>query len=121
VGGYLLTFAGSPKHFGDWLLALLLFPVEIISTSARLLSLTVRLWANIFASDLIYMIFLGLLIGPVQWGWAKSAILGVFLAVFPVVIPIAFVGLHIFVSIIQAYIFTVLPSIYIGGAIAEEH
>jgi F-type H+-transporting ATPase subunit a len=121
VGGYLLTFAGSPKHFGDWLLALLLFPVEIISTSARLLSLTVRLWANIFASDLIYMIFLGLLIGPVQWGWAKSAILGIFLAVFPVVIPIAFIGLHIFVSIIQAYIFTVLPSIYIGGAIAEEH
>jgi len=121
VGGYLLTFAGSPKHFGDWLLAILLFPVEIISTSARLLSLTVRLWANIFASDLIYMIFLGLLVGPVQWAWTKSAVLGIFLAIFPVVIPIAFIGLHIFVSIIQAYIFTVLPSIYIGGAIAEEH
>jgi F-type H+-transporting ATPase subunit a len=121
VGGYLLTFAGSPKQFGDWLLAILLFPVEIISTSARLLSLTVRLWANIFASDLIYVIFLGLLVGPVQWAWAKSAVLGMFLAIFPVVIPIAFIGLHIFVSIIQAYIFTVLPSIYIGGAIAEEH
>jgi len=121
VGGYLLTFAGSPKHFGDWLLAILLFPVEIISTSARLLSLTVRLWANIFASDLIYMIFLGLLVGPVQWAWAKSPVLGVVLAIFPLVIPIAFIGLHIFVSIIQAYIFTVLPSIYIGGAIAEEH
>jgi F-type H+-transporting ATPase subunit a len=121
VGGYLLTFAGSPKHFADWLLAILLFPVEIISTAARLLSLTVRLWANIFASDLIYVIFLGLLVGPVQWAWAKSAILGILLAVFPAVIPIAFIGLHIFVSIIQAYIFTVLPSIYIGGAIAEEH
>jgi F-type H+-transporting ATPase subunit a len=120
-GGYLLTFAGSPKHFGDWLLAILLFPVEIISTLARLLSLTVRLWANIFASDLIYLIFLSLLVGPVQWAWARSAILGVFLAIFPVIIPMAFVGLHIFVSIIQAYIFTVLPSIYIGGAIAEEH
>src|SRR5258707_7329724 len=51
---YLLTFAGSPKKISDWALALLLFPVEIISTSARLLSLTVRLWANIFASDMIY-------------------------------------------------------------------
>jgi len=121
LGGYLLTFAGSPKEFGDWLLAILLFPVEIISTSARLLSLTVRLWANIFASDLIYLIFLGLLIGPVEWAWAKSVFLGLFLAIFPVFIPIAFIGLHIFVSIIQAYIFTVLPSIYIGGAIAEEH
>jgi len=33
-------FAGSPKNFGAWLLAILLFPVEIISTTARLLSLT---------------------------------------------------------------------------------
>jgi len=102
-------------------LACAILTVEIISPSARLLSLTVRLWANIFASDLIYVIFLGLLVGPVQWAWAKSAVLGMFLAIFPVVIPIAFIGLHIFVSIIQAYIFTVLPSIYIGGAIAEEH
>jgi F-type H+-transporting ATPase subunit a len=121
VGGYLLTFAGSPKHFADWLLSPLLFPVEIISTSARLLSLTVRLWANIFASDLIYVIFLGLLIGPFQWGWDKSPILGVIIGVFPVFIPIAFIGLHIFVSIIQAYIFTVLPAIYVGTAVAEEH
>src|ERR1700737_1427431 len=65
-GHYLLTFAGSPKKAGDWILAILLFPVELISTSARLLSLTVRLWANIIASDLIYAIFLGLLIVPMQ-------------------------------------------------------
>ena len=121
AGGYLLTFAGSPKHFGDWLLAFLLFPVEIISTSARLLSLTVRLWANIFASDLIYGIFLGLLLGPFEWAWTKSPILGLIVGIFPVVIPIVFVGLHIFVSVIQAYIFTVLPAIYVGLATADEH
>ncbi|MGB9431667.1 MAG: F0F1 ATP synthase subunit A [Candidatus Acidiferrum sp.] len=120
-GRYLLTFAGSPKHFGDWLLALLLFPVEIISTSARLLSLTVRLWANIFASDLIYAIFLGLLLGPFEWAWTKSPILGVLFGIFPVFIPIAFVALHIFVSVIQAYIFTVLPAIYVGLAVADDH
>jgi F-type H+-transporting ATPase subunit a len=51
VGYYMLTFAGSPKSVGDWLLGILLFPVELISTAARILSLTVRLWANIFASD----------------------------------------------------------------------
>src|SRR6266851_1475208 len=61
VGRYLLTFAGSPRDFGSWILAILLFPVEVVSTSARLLSLTVRLWANMFASVLIYLIFLGLL------------------------------------------------------------
>jgi F-type H+-transporting ATPase subunit a len=93
----------------------------MISATARILSLTVRLWANIFASDLIYVIFLGLLIGPAQWGWSKSPVLGVALGVFPILIPILFVGLHIFVSIIQAYVFTVLPSIYLGQAVAEEH
>jgi len=120
-GKYLLTFAGSPRQLGDWLLAALLFPVELISTTARLLSLTVRLWANIFASDLIYIIFLGLLVGSAQWGWSKSPILGVILGIFPALIPIAFIGLHIFVSFIQAYIFTVLPAIYLGLATAEEH
>src|SRR5271169_3094535 len=121
LGHYFLTFAGSPKHISDWVLALLLFPVEVISTSARLLSLTVRLWANIFASDLIYMFFLGLLVGPFEWAWTKSPVLGVIMGIFPVFIPILFVGLHIFVSVIQAYIFTVLPSIYIGIAVADEH
>ena len=121
LGHYLLTFAGSPKRAGEWVLAILLFPVEIISTTARLLSLTVRLWANIFASDLIYVIFLSLLLGPFQWGWKINPVVGIILALFPAFMPIAFIGLHIFVSIIQAYIFTVLPSIYIGLATADEH
>ena len=121
LGGYLLSFAGFPKKLGDWLLAVLLFPVEIISTLARILSLTVRLWANIFASDLIYIIFLGLMLGPFQRAWSKSPILGVLVGVFPVAIPVLFVGLHIFVSVIQAYIFTVLPAIYVGLAVADDH
>src|SRR5712671_6031514 len=108
--GYLGTFAGSPKNAGAWALAILLFPVEIISTSARLLSLTVRLWANMFASDLIYVIFLGLLGGGAAFGWSKSPLLGVVLGIFPALIPLAFIALHIFVSVVQAYVFTVLPS-----------
>src|ERR1700688_25154 len=121
VGYYLLTFAGSPRSAGDWALGILLFPVELISTSARILSLTVRLWANIFASDLLYVIFLGLLVGPATWGWNKTPALGVALGIFPALIPIAFIGLHLFVAIIQTYVFTLLPSIYIGIATADEH
>jgi len=121
VAKYMLTFAGSPKQLGDWLLGILLFPVELISTSARILSLTVRLWANIFASDLLYVIFLGLLVQPAVWGWNKSHALGVVLGVFPAIIPLAFIGLHLFVAIIQTYVFTLLPSIYIGIATADEH
>jgi F-type H+-transporting ATPase subunit a len=118
---YMLTFAGSPKSFGDWLLAVLLFPVEIISATARLLSLTVRLWANIFASDMIYGLFLGLFAGPAVWGWTKSPVLGAVLGVLPALIPIAFIGLHVFVSVIQTYVFTILPAVYIGLATADEH
>ena len=121
VSGYLATFAGSPKKFGDWLLAILLFPVEIISTTARLLSLTVRLWANMFASDLIYVIFLSLLSGGATFGWSKSPVLGVVLGIFPATIPVAFIALHIFVSVVQAYVFTVLPAVYLGLATAEDH
>ena len=121
VGYYLLTFAGSPRTAGDWALGILLFPVELISTSARILSLTVRLWANIFASDLLYVIFLGLLVAPAVWGWNKTPALGVVLGVFPALIPLAFIGLHLFVAIIQTYVFTLLPSIYIGIATADEH
>src|SRR3984893_5016537 len=59
---------GYAKHFAGpiWWLGWLIFPVEIISHTARLLSLTVRLWANIFASELIYAIFLGLCLAPAQ-------------------------------------------------------
>src|SRR5215471_14885943 len=78
---YLLTFAGSPKDIGSWILAVLLFPVEIVSTTARILSLTVRLWANMFASDLIYGIFLTLLAGGTTYEWSQSSFSGVALAV----------------------------------------
>jgi F-type H+-transporting ATPase subunit a len=121
VGRYLLTFAGSPRKFGDWLLSILLFPVEIVSTSARILSLTVRLWANIVASDLLYSIFLSLFSMATVAAWSKSPAFGAVIAVLPATIPIAFIGLHIFVAIIQAYIFTVLPSVYLGMATADEH
>ena len=121
VGHYLLTFAGSPKNAADYALAFLLFPVELISTAARLLSLTVRLWANIFASDMLYTIFLSLLVKLTFFAWGKFAVLGAVLAILPVAVPMAFIGLHIFVAIIQSYVFTVLPSIYLGIATADEH
>jgi F-type H+-transporting ATPase subunit a len=114
---------GYAKHFAGpvWWLSPLIFPVEIISHSARLLSLTARLWANIFASELIYLIFLGLFMGPVMSVGHAHPVLGVLLGVFPATIPIAFMVLHLFVAVVQAFVFTILPSIYIGMATAEEH
>ena len=117
VLGYIKTFTGGLS----WPLIPLIFPVEIISTCARLLSLTVRLWANIFASDLIYGLFLGLFAAPALWGWTKHPAIGLALGVLPALIPIAFIALHIFVSVVQAYVFTILPAVYIGLATADEH
>src|SRR5216683_1185450 len=114
---YLGTFTGG-VHWSLWIL---IVPVELLSTTARLMSLTVRLWANIFASDLIYVIFLGLLGSGAAFGWSKSPLLGVVLGIFPALIPLAFIALHIFVSVVQAYVFTVLPSVYLGLATSDEH
>jgi len=114
--GYLKQFAG-PLWWMSWLI----FPVEIISTVARLLSLTVRLYANIFSSDLIYSLFLGLLTQAFAWGWEKSPVLGVAVGIFPAVVPLIFIALHLLVATVQAFIFTVLPAVYLGMATAEEH
>lgn len=115
-GGYLKALGGPNPY-----LAVLLLPVEIISTSARLLSLTVRLWANMFSSELLYGIFLGMLLLPTTFLMKKNVIFGVTSGVFPAIFPVAFIGLHIFVAVIQAFVFTVLPSVYLGIAVSEEH
>jgi F-type H+-transporting ATPase subunit a len=111
------------KHFAGpvWWMAWLIFPVEIISTLARLLSLTVRLYANIFSSDLIYTLFLGLLAQAFTSVWASSHVGGLVVGIFPALIPLVFIALHLLVAFVQAIIFTVLPASYLGMATAEEH
>lgn len=81
-------------------LALLVFPIELVSHSARLLSLTVRLWANIFAGDMVTLAFFSLI---------------------PIGLPVMFVGLHIGVSLVQAFIFMLLTTVYLSEAVATEH
>jgi len=117
AGHYVKSFAaGTP-----WWIAWLIFPLEFISMCARVLSLTVRLYANIFASDMIYLIFVGLLSAVSAWGWSKSHTLGIAMGVFPALIPLAFIALHLLVAFVQAFIFTALPAVYLGLATAEEH
>ncbi len=90
------------KHFAGpfWWLAIIMVPIEIISHLARMLSLTVRLFANMFAGDMVTLVFFSLV---------------------PVGIPILFLGLHIGVSLLQTYIFVLLTTVYLAGAVAEEH
>jgi len=95
VIGYLAHFCGP-----IWWMAPLMIPIEIVSHLARPMSLTIRLFANMFAGEQVTNVFLGLM---------------------PLVLPAAFMGLHVFVSLLQAYIFMLLTMMYVGGAVAHEH
>ena len=95
VGKYLAHFAG-PMPF----LAPLMIPIELISHMARPLSLTVRLYANMYAGEQVTMVFLSL----------------TYFAV-----PALFMGLHVFVSLLQAYIFMLLAMMYVSGAVSHDH
>jgi len=101
---YLLHFFGPPMEgmplVARILLAGLMLPIELVSHLARLLSLTVRLWANMFAGDLITLVFFSMI---------------------PIGVPIIFGGLHILVAVLQAYVFMLLTIIYVSGAVTEEH
>ena len=83
-----------------WWMSWLLLPVELISHCARILSLTVRLYANMFAGDLLTLVFFSLV---------------------PVGVPLVFLGLHLGVAVIQAYEFMLLAAIYLSLAVAHEH
>jgi F-type H+-transporting ATPase subunit a len=95
VGKYLAHFAGP-----IWWLAPLMVPIELVSHMARPLSLTIRLFANMYAGEQVTMVFLSL----------------TYFAV-----PVIFMGLHVFVSLLQAYIFMLLTMIYVSGAVSHEH
>lgn len=114
---------GYAGHFAGpvWWLSWLIFPVEIVSHTARLLSLTVRLWANIFSSELIYAVFLGLLVTPAAHLWHSNPLGSVLVGILAATVPVLFVALHAFVAVVQAFVFTILPAIYIGMATAKEH
>lgn len=113
---------GYAKHFlgPSVFLAPLWLPVEIISNLARLLSLTVRLWVNMMVSEMLYVIFLGLTLSLAFFvGRLNPA--GYVLGVLPLIGPTVFIVLHIFVAFLQAFVFTILPVIYVAGAAGEQH
>jgi F-type H+-transporting ATPase subunit a len=89
------------KHFAGpvWWMAPLFFPVEIIGHFSRPLSLTIRLFGNIFGEDTIIAILFMLV---------------------PFFVPLPMMCLAIFTSLIQTLVFIMLSSVYIAGALAHE-
>jgi F-type H+-transporting ATPase subunit a len=115
VGGYAKTLLGPVPAISP-----IMFVVETFSHFARLLSLTVRLWANMMVSELIFVSFLGLSIGLFTFLGHRNAA-GYASAIVPVGIPLALTFFHIFEAVLQAFIFTILSIVYLGLATAEEH
>ncbi len=93
--GYFRQFVGP-----IWWISWMMLPIELISHFARILSLTVRLYANMFAGEMVTLVFFSLI---------------------PIGIPIVFMGLHLGVALIQAYIFMLLTMIYVSQAVAHDH
>ena len=94
-------FVNYMKHFAGPMpaLALLIFPIEIISVSVRPLSLALRLRGNMDGDHLI---------------------LGIFSELVPYIVPIPFYAMGIFVGFLQAFVFSLLTMIYIGMATAHH-
>jgi F-type H+-transporting ATPase subunit a len=96
---------GYIKHFmlppgAPWWIAFLYFPIEIISHLSRVLSLSVRLFGNIFGEDLVIIILASLV---------------------PFVVPLPMMLLGLITAVLQAYIFAMLTTIYLAGAVVVDH
>jgi F-type H+-transporting ATPase subunit a len=102
---------GAPK-----VLYVLLVPIEFITTIViRPITLSVRLWANFLAGHFLLAVFFLGTVAMLQGG------LTAIFVPFSFAISVALVGFEVFVSVLQAFIFSILTASYIGGAMAEEH
>ena len=108
---------GARKYFKSWIpdvpkgMLPMIVPLEILGQFMRLVSLSVRLYANMLAGHMLILTFIGLIFLVTPWVFPISVVLGSVFYLFEVVIVVS----------IQAYIFAALSAIYIGSAIEPEH
>ena len=108
IGHYLLKYMGPSfytwhvggKHVHVRPLFFLFFPLETILDAVRMVTLTIRLIANMFADH---------------------AVVAAFLLIVPFGVPAIFIGLGMLVCVLQAFVFSLLTMIYINMALQEAH
>lgn len=98
LGSYLKHFAAPPG--APLFIAPIMLPIELISHMSRVLSLSLRLFGNIFGEELVILILFSIV---------------------PFVVPLPMMFLGLITSTLQAFIFVMLTMIYLGGAVAVEH
>jgi F-type H+-transporting ATPase subunit a len=116
---------GPRKYLASWIPAGVegfargpIFVIEVISHLVRLVSLSVRLFANILAGHLLILFMGGGLVVLLNAALVVSVVIGLVTGVMAVAFFLFEVGL---VATLQAFIFATLTAIYLGGAVAEEH
>jgi F-type H+-transporting ATPase subunit a len=113
-----------------WWVLPILAPIEFLSVLIRAFSLTIRLFANMLAGHIMILVIAGLiavlspLISSALHGMLGGASDGVALAIispFPLAFLLFIFALKVLVCVLQAFVFTFLSSLYIGGALHQEH
>lgn len=109
-------WCGEPKDLVGWIIGvLLIFPLEVIAQFSRTLSLSFRLFGNIFGGDMVIAVFT-VLSADIA---AKVAIGNISLLPLPLQLPVML--LHLIASFVQAVVFTALLSVYIAGFCTHHH
>jgi F-type H+-transporting ATPase subunit a len=112
-----IRWNGPVRYFKSWIpeapkvLLFLIVPLEILGQFMRLISLSVRLFANMLAGHILILTFLGLIFIFQSWALLFVLVPATLFYVFEVVIVVG----------IQAFIFAALSAIYIGSAIEPQH
>jgi F-type H+-transporting ATPase subunit a len=112
-----IRWNGTLRYLQSWIpdvpkaLLPMMIPLEILSQFMRLISLSVRLYANMLAGHMLILTFIGLIFLTNWLVFPLSVVFGTVFYLFEVVIVVT----------IQAYIFAALSAIYIGSAIEPEH
>jgi len=113
-----IRFNGVIRYFRSWIpdvpkaILPLIVPIEVLSQFMRLISLSVRLYANMLAGHILILTMIGLMFIIHSWPWRAFGLPAAFIFyVFEVLIVVT----------IQAFIFAALSAIYIGSAIEPEH
>ena len=121
LGGYLYHFAGQPKSAVEWIFALLIFPLEVMGELIKPLSLSLRLFGNIFGEETLIavMVILGVQFGQHVLTSLGAGPLGAWLPGVPFHVPFYAIGL--IGSTVQALVFTLLSTIYISLMLPHDH
>lgn len=115
--GFFHHFGNLIPHGVPWVLAPAVFVLEFVGYLTKTLALCIRLFANMTAGHLVILLFLGLILlfgqGSVAAGLAVSPVL--------VGLTLGLYLLELIVALVQAYVFTMLTAIFVGGALHPEH